>query len=175
MKYIIFFLMFLCSMGLHAQSLQNFENNPTFKGITIGMSVKDSTIVSKIKYIKTTSDGYLLYEVTDRSYYSIFNISVDSVRLSVKAGRVYAIELIRTGGASEFKQGLDRLQLVKDRLTKQWGKPLYLKEIAYKKFTRLLYFCWESTTKKAEWYIDYYGALVGHKLTFTIKEHEIDF
>jgi len=166
--------MLLFSISSHAQSLQDLENNPTFKGITIGMSIKDSSIASKIKYIKTLND-LQVYEITDRYFYSLFNIPIDSVRLTAKNGRVYAIELIKNGNASEFKQGLNTLVLIKDKLTKQWGKPYSSKEIVYKNFTRLLYLCWESTTKKSEWYMDYYGAMVGHKLVFTIKEHHIDF
>lgn len=176
MKHIIFSLMLLFSINSYAQSLYNLESNPTFKGITIGMSVKDSAIASKIKYIKT-SDDLQIYEITDRNFYSIFNTKVDSAHISVKDERIYSIELtIVKKGEVDLKQAFNTLDYIKNKLAGQWGNPNFTKnKIVCKKFTRLVYFYWESKTKKCEWYVDYYGAFEGYNLVFTIKEHKIDF
>ncbi|RGY02117.1 tetratricopeptide repeat protein [Odoribacter splanchnicus] len=169
MKCIILSLMLLCYVNLFAQSLQNLENDPTYKGITIGMFVKDNSITSKIRYIKETN-GNQVYEITDSDFYTVAYIKMDTARLIAKDGYVRSIELIRKGDASEFKLGLDMVTILKEQLTNRWGNPQCLKEVVHKGFTRLIYYFWESSTKKAELYMDYYGASVGHKLVLRITD-----
>lgn len=169
MKYIVLSLLLLCNVDIFAQGLQNLENDPTYKGITIGMFIKDNSITSKIRYIKEIN-GNQIYEIIDSDIYTVAYIKMDTARLIAKDGYVQSIDLIRKGNASEFKLGLDIITIFKEQLTNRWGNPHCLKEVVHKGFTRLIYYFWESSTKKAELYMDYYGASVGHKLVLRITD-----
>ena len=79
-------------VGVMAQNLQDLENNPTFKGITIGMPV--SELGSKVRYV-TSDNGFNVYLITDSYYLSVFNVKMTKARVLARNGKVYGIEVVK--------------------------------------------------------------------------------
>ena len=66
---------------MYAQNVQRLETNPSFKGISIGMSI--SSIVDELTYERTVND-FTLYRTTSPNYSSKFNVRMDFVRVVAK-------------------------------------------------------------------------------------------
>ena len=76
-----------------SQSIQKLDNNPSFKGITIGAPI------SKYSEILLFSHVYLgrnIYHVRASNYLSIFNVSMNEMMVIEEKGKVYAIQLSKT-------------------------------------------------------------------------------
>lgn len=105
MRKILFsFLITFLTVGAFSQSVTNLEQDPSFKGITIGAPInKYSDILS----FSHTSQGKNVYCVRQSSYLSIFNIKMQDMIVVERNGKVYAIQLTKTypadsGGACVF-------------------------------------------------------------------------
>ena len=59
---------------MYAQNVQRLETNPSFKGISIGMSI--SSIADELTYDRTVN-GFTLYKTTSANYCSVFNVKMD--------------------------------------------------------------------------------------------------
>lgn len=175
MKTII--LLFLCFMSgtfAQAQNIQQLEANPSFKGIRIGMPV--SEISDKLKFERETN-GYDVYKVADVSYYSVFNIAMDYVRVIGLDGKVHAIEAMKMVKATKEHAAIfdaTELDIIQAGLTRLYGEPQYGLTENNSQFNRLGV-QWISKTKQANCFIDFYGTFVGYKLQFSLCEHIEDF
>ena len=156
MKNILLLLSFLMSIfTMHSQNIQQLEAKPSFKGITIGMPI--SEISNKLSFEKS-SNGYSIYKVTDAYYYSIFNVTMNYVRVIGLNGKVHAIEVIKMVKATnEHATVFDASEL--DVI--QAGNRIGVQ--------------WISNSKEANCFIDFYGTFVGYKLQFSLCEHSEDF
>lgn len=94
MKKILFsFLITFLTVGAFSQSVADLEQDPSFKGITIGAPIsKYSDILS----FSHTSQGKNVYCVRQSSYLSIFNIRMQDMIVVERDGKVYAIQLTKT-------------------------------------------------------------------------------
>lgn len=104
-----------------SQSLSDLERNPSFKGITIGAPISQYSNI--LKY-QNSSSGKTAYTVTDRKYYSIFDISMDKVVVLEKNGVVDAVLLSKTFVYSN--NDLSELKILKaleSDLTSKYGSP----------------------------------------------------
>lgn len=157
----------------YAQDIQNLEDNPAFKGITIGMPV--SEISDKILFEKEVN-GYSVYKVTDTYYYSVFNVRMNYVRVVASNGKIHAIEAMKIVKAE--KQGTifdaKELDVIQAGLTRLYGEPKYGLNENNSKFVRVGV-QWVAQTKLANCFIDFYGTFVGYKLQFSLCEYKEDF
>lgn len=87
----LFCLMF-CLDGI-SQSLSNLEQNPSFKGITIGAPISKYNDILSFSH---TSNGKNVYRVRDSRYLSIFNVRMQDMIVVESGGKVYAIQLSKT-------------------------------------------------------------------------------
>ena len=90
-----------------SQSLSDLDKNPSFKGIAIGSPI--SKYSSILKY-RNTSDGMTVYTITDKQYYSLFNITVDNAAVIAKDGVVNAVYLRKS--FPESRNDLSELKLL---------------------------------------------------------------
>ena len=103
-KILLSFLITFLTAGAFPQSVADLEQDPSFKGITIGAPIsKYSNILS----FSHTSQGKNVYCVKQSSYLSIFNIRMQDMIVVERDGKVYAIQLTKTypadsGGACVF-------------------------------------------------------------------------
>ena len=122
MKKILFILFTsLLSIEAFSQSMADLERNPSFKGITIGAPISKYSNI--LKY-QSSSSGKTAYTVTDRKYYSIFDISMDKVVVLEKNGIVDAVLLSKTFVYSN--NDLSELKILKaleSDLTSKYGSP----------------------------------------------------
>lgn len=177
MRKVLFLIMLMFQIGVYAQNIQNLENNPTFKGIKIGMSIHDNSLSGKLSYEKSIN-GYVIYKITDSYYYSVFNIKMNYVRIITKNHKVHAIEVIKmikatdVGGTVVFDA--TELEIIETQLAKLFGRPTC--KLSENNSERLRTgMQWESTSKLANCFIDFYGTMVGYKLQFSMCEYSIDF
>ena len=175
MKKIILFFMLLASVcTIYAQNIQQLENKPSFKGITIGMPISELT--GKLSFEKSTN-GFSIYKVTDNNYYSVFNISMNYVRVIVLNGKVHAIEAIKMVKATTEKATVfdaTELDIIQAGLTRLYGEPKYALNENNSQYNRIGV-QWISQSKQANCFIDFYGTFVGYKLQFSLCEHKEDF
>lgn len=172
----ILFLLLLCTTNLYAQNLQRLESNPTFKNVTIGMSIKDDNINGKINLEKVVGE-YTLYKITDSKFYSVFNIKMDYVRVVAKNDKVYAIEAFKIVKATNDRATIfdaSELDMIQRGLTGLYGIPSCSLEENNTEYVRTGV-QWESKSKLANCFIDFYGTFVGYKLQFSMCEHSLDF
>ena len=102
--------------------MADLERNPSFKGITIGAPISKYSNI--LKY-QGSSSGKTAYTVTDRKYYSIFDISMDKVVVLEKNGVVDAVLLSKTFAYSN--NDLSELKILKaleSDLTSKYGSPI---------------------------------------------------
>lgn len=173
-KIVLIFLLLLFGIMSFAQGLQELERNPSFKGITIGMSI--SEISNKLRYEKTVN-GYSIYKVIDTNYYSVFNVRLNYVRVVALSGIVHAIEAMKIVKATKEQATVfdpAELDIIQAGLTRLYGEPKYALNEENSKFVRLGA-QWISKTKLANCFIDFYGTFVGYKLQFSLCEHKEDF
>lgn len=175
MKKIILFFMLLSSVcTVYAQNIQQLENKPSFKGITIGMPISELT--GKLSFEKSTN-GFSIYKVTDNNYYSVFNISMNYVRVIALNGKVHAIEAIKMVKATDEKATVfdaTELDVIQAGLTRLYGEPKYALNENNSQYNRIGV-QWISQSKQANCFIDFYGTFVGYKLQFSLCEHREDF
>lgn len=163
----------LVVMGVKAQGLQELENNPTFKGITIGMSV--SELSGKLSYTKS-NNGYNIYRLTDTYYLSVFNVRMTQARVIARNGRVHAIEVIKEVKGSERNPTIfnaNELEVIESGLKEKYGSPTHglNQEGEVMRFGTQ----WNSRTKQISAFMDFYGTFEGYRLVFALCEREVDF
>ena len=94
MKRVITVLLFAVStIVVVAQSISDLEQDPSFKGITIGAPISK---YSDILIFSHTSKTGNVYRVIQNSYLSIFNIRMQDMLVVEKGGKVYSIFLKKT-------------------------------------------------------------------------------
>lgn len=172
----IFFLLVISMYGIisNAQSLQKLEENPSFKGITVGMPI--SEIANKLLFERNVNN-YSIYKVSDTFYYSIFNVSMNYVRVIAKNNKVHAVEVIKVVKATTEQATVfdsSELDIIQTGLTRLYGEPKYSLNNENSKYVRVGV-QWVSGTKLANCFIDFYGTFVGYKLQFSLCEYEEDF
>jgi hypothetical protein len=86
-------------MYLCAQSIQDLDRDPSFKGITIGAPI---TKYSDILTYSNTNGDKNIYNVKEDSYLSIFNVKMQEMKVVEKDGKVYAIHLSKTIPADRY-------------------------------------------------------------------------
>ena len=74
----------------YAQSLNDLDRDPSFKGITIGAPISK---YSNILVFSNVSQGKNVYRVKDGYYLSIFNVKMQDMRVVESNGKVCAIYL----------------------------------------------------------------------------------
>ena len=155
MKNILLLLSFLMSIfTMHSQNIQQLEAKPSFKGITIGMPI--SEISNKLSFEKS-SNGYSIYKVTDAYYYSIFNVTMNYVRVIGLNGKVHAIEVIKMVKATnEHATVFDasELDVIQAGLTRLYGDPQYKLTENNSQYNRIGV-QWISNSKEANCFIDF--------------------
>lgn len=175
MKNITLFFIFLMSgFIIHAQNIQQLESKPSFKGIIIGMQI--SEISDKLCF-EQSSNGYSIYKVTDTNYYSIFNITMNYVRIIGLNGKVHAIEVMKLVKATnDHATTFDatELDIIQAGLTRLYGEPKYNLNENNAKYNRIGV-QWISKSKEVNCFIDFYGTFIGYKLQFSLCEHKEDF
>lgn len=171
MKNVLLIFSFLMSVfTMRAQSLQQLESNPSFKGITIGMPI--SEISNKLSFERSTN-GYSVYRVTDNYYYSVFNVDMNYVRVIGLNGKVHAIEVMKYVKATkEHATVFDatELDIIKAGLSRLYGNPKYDLTDNNSQYSRVGE-QWISKSKEANCFIDFYGTFVGYRLVFALCEH----
>lgn len=173
-KYFYFLCFLVSSFCVYSQNIQQLENKPSFKGITIGMPI--SEISNKLSF-ENSSNGYSIYKVTDSYYYSVFNVTMNYVRIIGLNGKVHAIEAIKMVKATnEHATVFDakELDVIQAGLTRLYGQPKYRLDENNTQYTRVGV-QWISKSKQANCFIDFYGTFVGYKLQFSLLEHNEDF
>ena len=172
-KVVWILLMQFVVVGVMAQSLQDLENNSTFKGITIGMPV--SELGSKVRYV-TSDNGFNVYLITDSYYLSVFNVKMTKARVITRNGKIYAIELIKQVKGSQSNPTVfdtNELEIIESGLKEKYGNPTHgLTEQGEVVRTGTQ---WNSATKQVSTFIDFYGTFQGYRLVFALCEREIDF
>lgn len=173
-KIICFFILLMSIFTVYAQNIQQLEANLSFKGITIGMSI--SEISDKLSFEKS-SNGYSIYKVTDSYYHSVFNVTMNYVRVIGLNGKVHAIEamkLIKATNAHATVFDTTELDIIQAGLTRLYGNPQYGLNENNAKYNRIGV-QWISKSKEVNCFIDFYGTFVGYKLQFSLCEHNEDF
>ena len=90
--YCIMFLTFSFVMSF-AQSLNDLDKDPSFKGITIGAPISKYSDILSFSHI---SKGKNVYRVNQSKYLSIFNVRMHEMIVVESEGKVYAIQLSKT-------------------------------------------------------------------------------
>ncbi len=140
------------------------------------MSIKNDNINRKISFEKVVGE-YTLYKVTDPNFYSVFNIKMDYVRVVAKDDKVYAIEAFKIVKAinNEFVVlNTTELEIIQQGLISLFGSPSSSLEENNTEYSRIGV-QWESKSKLANCFIDYYGAAEGYMLQFSMCEYKLDF
>lgn len=90
-------LIVLCTILINplisAQSINDLERDPSFKGITIGASISKYSNILSFSHV---ANGKNVYKVTDSYYLSIFNVRMQEMLVVENNGKVYAIFLSKT-------------------------------------------------------------------------------
>lgn len=173
-KMILLFVCLVRMLSMHAQDIQQLEVKPSFKGITIGMPI--SEISRKLSFEKS-SNGYSIYKVIDSYYYSVFNVTMNYVRVIGLNGKVHAIEAMKQVKATkEHATVFDatELDIIQAGLTRLYGEPKYALNDNNSQYNRIGV-QWISKSKQVNCFIDFYGTFVGYKLQFSLCEHSEDF
>ena len=159
---------------MYAQNVQRLETNPSFKGISIGMSI--SSIAVELTYDRTVN-GFTLYKTTSANYCSVFNVKMDFVVIVVKEGKVHAIEAIKIVKATENNPTIfnaDDLDVIKSGLTLQYGEPTHGLREDTDQYNRFGY-QWQANSKQVCCFMDFYGTLQGYKLQYSLSEFSLDY
>ena len=159
---------------MYAQNVQRLETNPSFKGISIGMSI--SSIADELTYDRTVN-GFTLYKTTSANYCSVFNVKMDFVVIVVKEGKVYAIEAIKIVKATENNPTIfnaDDLDVIQAGLTSQYGDPTHGLREDTDQYNRFGY-QWQANSRQVCCFMDFYGTLQGYKLQYSLSEFSLDY
>ena len=130
--------LFLCLLTISivsiSQSLNDLDNNPSFKGITLGSPISK---YSDILEYDGVNKGKTVYQINDLKYYSIFNIKMERALVFEKDGLVWAIILTKKNPAGTFSP--KELEALKSSLAFKYGSPRKCySEFAYKKDLELI-------------------------------------
>ena len=98
-KILLVFLVSFLVTKVFSQSVADLEQDPSFKGITIGAPISK---YSDILTFSHTSEGKNVYRVRESSYLSIFNIRMDDMIVVERDGKVNAIQLTKTYPAGSY-------------------------------------------------------------------------
>ena len=163
-------------VAVYSQNIQRLENEPTFKGITIGMPIH--SIANKLSF-NSVVNGDTMYDLTDSQYYSVFGISMNHARIVVRNGKVYMILIVKTVQGSESNPTIfdaSELQTIERGLIERFGRPtqpIYKQGEVYTTGSQ-----WNSKTKAVGVYMDFYGTFNGYMLVFSMGEgveRKVDF
>lgn len=172
-RFVWLLLLQLVVMGLRAQSLQDLENNPSFKGFVVGAPIGEFD--TKLSYEKSYN-GYHIYRIKDSYCYSVFNVRMNQARVITRNGKIYAIELIKQVKGSQSNPTVfdtNELEIIESGLKEKYGNPTHgLTEQGEVVRTGTQ---WNSATKQVSTFIDFYGTFQGYRLVFALCEREIDF
>ena len=164
------------TITVYSQNIQRLESEPTFKGITIGMPIH--TIANKLSF-NSVVNGDTMYDLTDCQYYSVFGVSMNHARVVVRNGKVYMVLLVKTVQGSETNPTIfdaSELQVIENGLKGRFGDPT---QGIYKKGESFITGSqWNSKTKAAGVYIEFYGTFHGYMLVFSMGEgveRKVDF
>ena len=161
---------------VYSQNLERLESEPTFKGITIGMPI--NSIANKLSF-NSVVNGTTVYNLKDSQYYSVFGISMNHAQVVVKNGKVYMILLVKAVQGSKSNSTIfdaSELQTIERGLIERFGRPtqpIYKQGEVYTTGSQ-----WNSKTKAAGVYMDFYGTYNGYMLVFSMGEGEelkVDF
>lgn len=175
-RYLVSLLLSIGAIAVYSQNIQRLENEPTFKGITIGMPIH--SIANKLSF-NSVVNGDTMYDLTDSQYYSVFGISMNHARVVVRNGKVYMIILVKTVQGSETNPTIfdaSELQIIENGLKGRFGNPtqgIYKKGESFTTGSQ-----WNSKTKAAAVYMEFYGTFTGYMLVFSIgegEERKVDF
>jgi len=164
------------TITVYSQNIQRLENEPTFKGITIGMPIH--SIANKLSF-NSVVNGDTMYDLTDSQYYSVFGVSMNHARVVVRNGKVYMVLLVKTVQGSESNPTIfdaSELQIIENGLKGRFGNPtqgIYKKGESFTTGSQ-----WNSKTKAAGVYIEFYGTFLGYMLVFSMGEgveRKVDF
>lgn len=172
-RMVLFFSLLLNIITIDAQDLQNLESNPSFKGIRIGMPI--SEIKSKLSFDKINK-FFTIYKLTDPFYYSVFNIKMSQVYVIALNDKIYGIEAKKEIKSSEENPkalNIQELLIIESGLKEIYGSPTH--QLSEKGDVVCMGKQWNSKTKQASIYINYYGAFQGYDLFFILSERHIDF
>ena len=175
-RFLVSLFLFIGAIAVYSQNLQRLESEPTFKGITIGMPIQ--SIANKLSF-NSVVNGDTMYDLTDSQYYSVFGVSMNHARVVVRNGKVYMILLVKTVQGSESNPTVfdaSELQIIENGLKGRFGNPtqgIYKKGESFTTGSQ-----WNSKTKAAAVYMDFYGTFHGYMLVFTMgegEERKVDF
>jgi len=164
------------TITVYSQNIQRLESEPTFKGITIGMPIH--SIANKLSF-NSVVNGDTMYDLTDSQYYSVFGVSMNHARVVVRNGKVYMVLLVKTVQGSETNPTIfdaSELQVIENGLKERFGNPtqgIYKKGESFTTGSQ-----WNSKTKAAGVYIEFYGTFHGYMLVFSMGEgveRKVDF
>lgn len=111
-------LIVFSSVTTNAQSRNDLDRDPSFKGISIGAPI--SKYSSFLTY-QGTDKGKNAYRITDSKYLSIFNVKMDKGIILEKNGYVDAILLAKTYSPGTFY--VKELEVLQSSLTFRYGEP----------------------------------------------------
>ena len=163
-------------VAVYSQNIQRLENEPTFKGITIGMPIHS---IANILSFDSVVNGDTKYNLTDNQYYSVFGISMNHAQIVVRNGKVYMILLVKTVQGSESNPTVfdaTELQIIENGLKGRFGNPTQGIYKTGEVFTTGSQ--WNSKTKMVGTYMDFYGTFNGYMLVFVMGEgveRKVDF
>ena len=166
-KILITFFSIICLCDVSAQSLDDLESNPSFKGIDIGMPI--TAILGKVKYVNQV-DAQTIYTIDDPSYNSVFGIGVDYVNVAVQGGRIYAIIAVKEVLNSSVVFNTSELDAIEAGLTRHYGKPTNF--VGDGKHFGVQ---WISRTKRVDNIMTFFGTGVGYRILFAISENKEDY
>lgn len=175
-RVLILLSLIIGTITVYSQNIQRLENEPTFKGITIGMPIH--TIANKLSF-NSVVNGDTMYDLTDSQYYSVFGVSMNHARVVVRNGKVYMVLLVKTVQGSEANPTVfdaSELQVIENGLKGRFGNPtqgIYKKGESFTTGSQ-----WNSKTKAAGVYIEFYGTFQGYMLVFSMGEgveRKVDF
>lgn len=164
------------TITVYSQNIQRLESEPTFKGITIGMPIH--SIANKLSF-NSVVNGDTMYDLTDSQYYSVFGVSMNHARVVVRNGKIYMVLLVKTVQGSETNPTIfdaSELQVIENGLKGRFGNPtqgIYKKGESFTTGSQ-----WNSKTKAAGVYIEFYGTFHGYMLVFSMGEgveRKVDF
>lgn len=168
-KIVSFIFVLFCAINVYGQSLSDLSMSPTFKGITIGDPISKHS--DKLSY-KGTSEGKTTYAVTDRSFYSVFNVKMDQALVVEKNGKVYAIMLGKDNAPGVFNP--NELQVLQSSLSDRYGSP----NVSLDDFsgTPSVAGCrWQTPIVMLDIAYLFYGTLEGSKLRYMLYERNDDY
>lgn len=165
-KISLLFIFFAFFCFIKAQSISDLDKKGGFKGFRIGAN--KSEYISKMTYVNTMPNGWMLYRASDKSIYSIFNIALDDVRLIFdKHGLLYGINLIKyydKSNVNHLKTSYNDLDQIAAAFRLQHGNPTGRTDKDTDQYNQVGYL-WKADIIYVSVYTQYYGLQNGSELT----------